>query len=54
MEWPQITMIALYGINLGVGLVSHGKPREGNHNFFSFLISTIIAATVLYYGGFWQ
>lgn len=30
---PQIIMLIIYGTNIGISLVVHGKPREGKHIF---------------------
>ena len=53
MGWPQIVMIVLLGLNIGIGLVKHGEPRE-NYNFWTILIGAILEAGLLYFGGFWK
>ena len=52
LHWPQIVWLALTLIGIGVQCAKHGKPREGKENVFITIISTIIVATLLYYGGF--
>lgn len=52
MEAPQITLLALWALNLGVDLAQHGKP-SGNHNIFNTLIAMAIVGAVLWWGGFW-
>ena len=32
----------------------HGKPKEGNHNFWYSLIALIITTSLLYWGGFFD
>ncbi len=53
LEWPQITVIVLTAIGLGVALAVHDKPREGNHNFFLRSGKAIVLIWLLYMGGFW-
>lgn len=33
-EWPQYTMIAMYGIGVGLDLARHGRPKKDTHNVF--------------------
>jgi hypothetical protein len=50
---PQITMIVLYALNLGIAMALHGKPKTGENNFWVQFIAINISAALLYYGGFW-
>jgi len=52
MGWPQVTIIALFALSLGVSLALHGKPRTGNHSFGVALISAALTLVPLYFGGF--
>lgn len=54
MAWPQITMIVLLALSLGVNLADHGKPKDGEHNFTHSLVSVAIFSTLLYCGGFFS
>jgi 1,4-dihydroxy-2-naphthoate octaprenyltransferase len=49
MGWPQITMIVLYAISIGITLASKNKELV----FFQVL-GTVIQAAILYAGGFWD
>lgn len=49
---PQIIMLIIYGTNIGISLVVHGKPREGKHSFWTTLIGTGLSAWILSTGGF--
>ena len=49
---PQIIMIALYVMSLGLCAVKHNKPREDKYNFWAALIGTAINITILKCGGF--
>ena len=49
---PQIIMIALYIMSLGLCAVKHNKPREDKYNFWVALIGTAINITILKWGGF--
>lgn len=51
MGWPQITLIVLMALSLGVTLANHGKPREP-YSFGIALVSTAIFWGLLYAGGF--
>lgn len=52
MGWPQIVWIALTACGLGVTAAKHGRPKEGNENFWIALLGNAIVAYVLYEGGF--
>ena len=51
---PQFIVLATLFINIGVALVTDGKPRTGKHSFMTTLISTIIQIWILYAGGFFK
>ena len=53
MGVPQIIMICLWTLALGIDLETHGKPKTGNDNAMTTILGIIINATILYYGGFW-
>jgi hypothetical protein len=48
---PQIIWLALIFLGLGIDLAKHGEPRS-NTNFWTTLISSIIAFLLLKAGGF--
>ena len=50
----QITYIVLVLISLMINSYQHGKPKEGKHNVFVYLISLGISASILYWGGFFD
>jgi hypothetical protein len=54
MGIPQIVMIIFWSWALGIGITKHGKPKEGTENFFTYLISAIVEATLLIWGGFFK
>lgn len=49
---PQIIVIVLYSISLCLAANQHGKPRDGEHNFWVSLIGTGIIIGLLVWGGF--
>jgi len=53
MEWPQITMIVLYAINILVSAALHGMPKTGKNNVLATIIGTGLGVWILYEGGFW-
>lgn len=54
MGVPQIIMIAMFAISLGISLAKHGEYRGDKYNFFTSLISVAIEAGILYWGGFFS
>jgi len=51
--WPQFIYATLLCMGLGYSLAMHGKPREP-HNAVAHIIAAIVAAGLLYAGGFWS
>jgi len=54
MRWPQIIIIALYTMSLGIHLAKHGEEKTGKYNFWSSLLSAIIIFALLKAGGFFS
>ena len=52
MRWPQITMIVIMAISLGINLANAGKTKVESYNFGMTLIGTIIQVFILKAGGF--
>ncbi|QST27738.1 transglycosylase SLT domain-containing protein [Escherichia albertii] len=52
MGWPQITWIVLASCSLGIVASQHGKPRTGKHSFWYQLLGVVVAAWLLWCGGF--
>lgn len=53
LHWPQITLLALYGISIGIIWAKHGQLKTGKENVGVQFIGIIINAIILYFGGFW-
>lgn len=51
---PQIIYIVIMSLSLGMDLMKHGEPREGNHNFWISFLSATIMILILYWGGFFN
>lgn len=51
MGWPQITLLVLMAMSLGMALAKDGEPK-GNWSFGWSCVSTAISAGLLYAGGF--
>lgn len=43
--------IALGALSVGVSLAAHGKPKKQTHNFWSSLMSWMLALFLLWMGG---
>lgn len=54
MTPPQFTIIVLYAIALLINAYMHGKPKEGNNNFWISLINAILILSILYWGDFFK
>ncbi|MBY6965316.1 hypothetical protein [Clostridium botulinum] len=54
MGMPQIILIILYCLSLGIAMSKHGQPKEDKYNFFYNLISTGIMIGLLIWGGFFN
>lgn len=52
MKTPQIIMIALLGMDLGMHMVKNGEPREGTYSFPIQLVATLMEIGLLVWGGF--
>lgn len=52
MGWPEVTVIVLYTLVMGMTLAMHGKPRTGNYNFGASLLGVGLLFALLYAGGF--
>lgn len=51
--WPQITWVVLVALSLGIHAAKHGQPRDP-YNFGLSVISAVLAAGLLYAGGFFN
>lgn len=54
MTAPQITLIAILALGLGLALAKHGEPITGKHNFWGTLIGDAILVSILIWGGFFR
>lgn len=54
MEAPQIIVIGLWALSVGLTWAKHGTPETGNHNAFLSILSVAIMAGLLWWGGFWS
>lgn len=51
--WPQIVLACWLIAAMCLNARDHGKPKEGNNNFFVWLTAMLLHNVLLYYGGFW-
>ena len=54
MGVPQIIIIILYAVNLGITLAKHGESTESKYNFIGTFISTALMVGLLIWGGFFS
>lgn len=52
MNAPQIIMITLLAISLGMTTAKHGEPKTGRESGWNALIAMAIQFGILYWGGF--
>ena len=48
IEAPQLIIICIYSIGVGIHLVKNGEPKEGSYSFFANLIATAISVGILW------
>jgi LPXTG-motif cell wall-anchored protein len=51
---PQLILIVLWSLNLGLMINDHGKPKTGNQNAWVTVVAIIVTGTILYFGGFFN
>lgn len=54
MRAPQIILIVLMTLGLGMSIADHGRPKTGKTSATAALIANIILFGLLYWGGFWK
>ena len=54
MRAPQVIIICLLALNIGIELVKHGEPKSGDHNVIAVIAGTVVSAGILYWGGFFN
>ena len=54
MRIPQILIIALYMLSLGLNLAKDGEPKDGTYHFGAAFIATAIIFAILIWGGFFK
>ncbi len=52
MKMPQIVLIVLFCLSLGISMAKHGQEETKKHNFFTSLVSVAIEVSILIWGGF--
>lgn len=52
MGIPQIIIIVIYAIGLGIAICEHGTPKTGVNNFWLTLWSAITELSLFWWGGF--
>lgn len=49
---PQIIMLVLLAINLGIHMKKHGEPHLEHYNGWTMFFATAINIALLWWGGF--
>lgn len=53
--WPQLTLLVLLAIEVGINIGKHGEPKPNpNHHAGIALLGAGIVITILWWGGFWD
>ncbi|MGL4801907.1 MAG: hypothetical protein ACRC18_06550 [Cetobacterium sp.] len=52
MEWPQVAMIILLTLGVGINLSNHGEMRNDRYNFWTSMLGVAINVWILRAGGF--
>lgn len=50
---PEITLLVLQAIGLGISLARHGEPKTGTNNVYIDMIALSISQALLIWGGFY-
>lgn len=54
MSAPQVVLVAVFALGVGIAIADHGKPKTGTNNAWATIIGTAITAALLWWGGFWS
>lgn len=54
MHTPQIIMVVLMALSLGIDFQRHGQPETGHHDAWTSLLAVVINSALLYWGGFYS
>ena len=52
MHWPQITMVVLGAIGLGINIARHGQPKNDTYHGGAHFLILAFEFWILYEGGF--
>ena len=52
MKTPQIIIITLLAMGVGIDLVKHGEPKTGSHNVWITIADAVLTLSLLKWGGF--
>jgi len=53
-NWPEVIMLFLMVLSLGIAISEHGKPKTGKNSFWATLIGQALSFALLYWGGFFS
>lgn len=51
---PQLIMLSLYMLDIGINLAKHGELKTERYNFFTTLFGALLGILILYCGGFFE
>lgn len=54
MRAPQIIMIAIYAVSVGISIAKHGEPKTGEYHGPGAFIGAAIGIAILWWGGFFR
>jgi len=54
LHWPQVTILILQLLSLGIALGRSGQSKNQNYNFFTELFNVGITQGLLFLGGFYK
>jgi hypothetical protein len=54
MKTPAILWLLIAALGIGVNVAEHGKPKTGTYNLGVALLTVLIDASLLYWGGFFR
>ena len=54
MHAPQIIVLVLYSITIGIEMAQHGETYVTKHNVFITMIGVVMMLGLLWWGGFFS
>jgi hypothetical protein len=54
LEAPQLIVLAIHMLSLGIDVAKDGQPKTGKHKFTGSIFGSAVAIALLWWGGFFH